>query len=49
MTMDLWYDLAIRERPDRDLDVVEPDELENAEKERPTPPPPRASVAVDFF
>ena len=49
MTMDLWYDLAIRERPDRDLDVVEPDELENPEKERPTPPPTRASVAVDFF
>jgi hypothetical protein len=49
MTMDLWYDLAICERPDLDVDVVDPDELETAELPRVPAAPATGSVAVDFF
>jgi hypothetical protein len=49
MTMDLWYDLAICERPDLDVDVVEPDELEAAEEKRAPSAPASRSLAVDFF
>jgi hypothetical protein len=49
MTMDLWYDLAICERPDLDVDVVDPDELETAAEQRAPSVPASGSVAVDFF
>jgi hypothetical protein len=48
MTMDLWYDLAVREHPAQD-DVVEKLGLGDdatPEEERPAPQPP---AAVDFF
>jgi hypothetical protein len=49
MSMDLWYDLAIRERPDLDVDVVDPGEPEDAEAERAPDAEASGSVAVDFF
>ena len=51
MTMDLWYDLAICERPDLDVNVVglEPDALEDAEEERAPSAPVSGVLAVDFF
>jgi hypothetical protein len=49
MTMDLWYDLAIRERPDPARDLVEGAEPRGAE-ERPAETEAAARVlAVDFF
>jgi hypothetical protein len=47
-TMDLWYDLAIRERPDLDEDVIDPGELQDTEARPPEAEAARA-VAVDFF
>jgi hypothetical protein len=47
-TMDLWYDLAIRERPAPDAGPIEPCELEDAKKSAPEPLP-TGPVAVDFF
>ena len=47
MTMDLWYDLAVRERPDQDADVLEKLKLGDAgEPAHDTEP---EAVAVDFF
>lgn len=48
MTMDLWYDLAIRERPHRDAKVIEPSAP--VEPEAPEPDAkPDEPVAVDLF
>ena len=43
-TMDLWYDLAIFERPDPDASAIDPAEFEDAKEPAPEPP-----IAVDFF
>jgi len=48
MTMDLWYDLAIRERPDLGPTVIDPDEAKDAE-ELAAEVEARRPVAVDFF
>ena len=48
MTMDLWYDLAIREQPDLDANAIDPCEPEDAEQVAPEAPP-SGPVAVDFF
>jgi hypothetical protein len=48
MTMDLWYDLAIREQPDLDANVIDPCEPEDAEQVAPEASP-SAPLAVDFF
>jgi hypothetical protein len=47
-TMDLWYDLAIRERPDLDATVIDPGEAKDAEELAPEVEASRP-VAVDFF
>lgn len=47
-TMDLWYDLAIRERPDLGANMVDPDEAKDAEELAPKAEA-RRPVAVDFF
>ena len=47
-TMDLWYDLAIRERPDLDATRVDPDETKDAE-ELALKAEARRPIAVDFF
>jgi len=47
-TMDLWYDLAIRERPDLDAKGIDPDEAKDAE-ELAAEVEARRPVAVDFF
>jgi hypothetical protein len=47
-TMDLWYDLAIRERPDLDARVIDPCEPEDAE-EPAADAEASKPVAVDFF
>jgi len=47
-TMDLWYDLAIRERPDLGPTVIDPDEAKDAEELAPETQASRP-VAVDFF
>ena len=47
-TMDLWYDLAIRERADLDANVVDPDETKDAE-ELALKAEASRPVAVDFF
>ncbi len=47
-TMDLWYDLAIRERPDLGPKEIDPDEAKDAE-ELAAEVEARRPVAVDFF
>jgi len=47
-TMDLWYDLAIRERPDLDASVIDPGEAKDAEELAPEAESSRP-VAADFF
>ena len=47
-TMDLWYDLAIRERPDLGPKVIDPDEAKDVEELAPETQATRP-VAVDFF
>ncbi len=34
-TMDLWYDLAIRERPDLEANMIDPGEAKDAEELAP--------------
>jgi hypothetical protein len=43
-TMDLWYDLAIRERPDPAPYVIDPCELEDAEEQPKQAPEAPASA-----
>ena len=43
-TMDLWYDLAIRERPAPDAGPIEPCELEDAEEQPKQAPEAPASA-----
>jgi len=47
-TMDLWYDLAIRERPDLGPKVIDPDEAKDVEELAPEVEASRP-LAVDFF
>ena len=48
MTMDLWYDLAVRELPDQDEDVLE--KLKLGDLHEPVREiEPEAVAAVDFF
>ena len=48
MTMDLWYDLAARELPDLDADVLE--KLKLGDIHEPAPDAePEVVAAVDFF
>ncbi len=48
MTMDLWYDLAARERPDLDDEVLRKLELLEVAQHAPEAEP-EAAVDVDFF
>jgi len=47
-TMDLWYDLAIRERRDLDAKGIDADEAKDTE-ELAAEVEARRPVAVDFF
>jgi len=47
-TMDLWYDLAIRERPELDAHVIDSCEPEDAE-EPAADAEASKPLAVDFF
>jgi len=47
-TMDLWYDLAMQERPDLDAKGIDPDEAKDTE-ELAAEVEARRPVAVDFF
>ena len=48
MTMDLWYDLAIREQPDPDVNMMDPCEPEDR-KEPAAEVEATQPLAVDFF
>ena len=47
-TMDLWYDLAMQERPDLDASVIDPGEAKDAEELAPEAEA-SSPIAVDFF
>ncbi len=49
MTMDLWYDLAIREQPDRDANMLDPCEPEDRKEPAADAAEAPQPLAVDFF